>query len=89
MVAGLQRIRAAQMLEYDTGWNIKSIVLEDAPRQFNDSDPDNILAYVDRCTAFLDDPSSGSGARSWSTVAPKFGPCMPAPATATSRATAR
>nr|WP_279432849.1 phosphoglycerol transferase I [Luteimonas arsenica] len=59
VVAGLQRIRPPVMLEYDTGWNIKSIVLEDAPRQFNDSDPDNILAYVDRCTAFLDDPSSG------------------------------
>lgn len=59
VVAGLQRIRPPVMLEYDAGWNIKSIVLEDAPRQFADSDPDNILAYVDRCTAFLDDPSSG------------------------------
>lgn len=59
VVAGLQRIRPPVMLEYDAGWNIKSIVLEDAPRQFNDRDPDNILAYVDRCTAFVDDPSSG------------------------------
>jgi len=59
VVTGLQRIRPPVMLEYDTGWNIKSIVLEDAPRQFNASDPDNILAYVDRCTAFLDDPSKG------------------------------
>ncbi|MGY0650584.1 phosphoglycerol transferase I [Luteimonas sp. A537] len=59
VVAGLQRIQPPVMLEYDTSWNIKSIVLEDAPRQFADSDPDNILAYVDRCTAFLDDPSSG------------------------------
>lgn len=59
VVTGLQRIRPPVMLQYDTGWNIKSIVLEDAPRQFADSDPDNILAYIDRCTAFVDDPSSG------------------------------
>nr|WP_162311390.1 phosphoglycerol transferase I [Pseudoxanthomonas broegbernensis] len=59
VVTGLQRIKPPVMLEYDSGWNIKSIVLEDAPRQFADSDPDNILAYIDRCTAFVDDPSSG------------------------------
>jgi len=59
VVAGVQRIRPPVMLEYDSGWNIKSIVLEDAPRQFANSAPDNTLAYVDRCTAFLDDPSSG------------------------------
>ncbi len=59
VVTGLQRIKPPVMLEYDAGWNIKSIVLEDAPRQFANNDPDNILAYVDRCTAFLDDPSDG------------------------------
>lgn len=59
VVTGVQRIRPPVMLEYDSGWNIASIVLEDAPRQFANSDPDNILAYVDRCTAFVDDPSSG------------------------------
>lgn len=59
VVAGVQRIQPPVMLEYDAGWGIKSIVLEDAPRQFNDTDPDNVLAYVDRCTAFVDDPASG------------------------------
>ncbi|AKC87330.1 phosphoglycerol transferase I [Pseudoxanthomonas suwonensis] len=59
VVAGVQRIRPPVMLEYDSGWNITSIVLEDAPRQFANRDPDNILAYVDRCTAFIDDPSNG------------------------------
>lgn len=59
VVAGVQRIRPPVMLEYDQGWNIASIVLEDAPRQFAERDPDNILAYVDRCTAFLDEPGSG------------------------------
>lgn len=59
VVAGVQRIRPPVMLEYDEGWNIASIVLEDAPRQFAQRDPDNILAYVDRCTAFVD--ASGSG----------------------------
>src|SRR5690606_39432412 len=34
VVAGMQRIRPPVMLEYDQGWNIASIVLEDAPRQF-------------------------------------------------------
>lgn len=59
VVAGVQRIRPPVMLEYDQGWNIASIVLEDAPRQFAQRDPDNILAYVDRCTAFLDEPGKG------------------------------
>ncbi|ADV26441.1 Phosphatidylglycerol--membrane-oligosaccharide glycerophosphotransferase [Pseudoxanthomonas suwonensis 11-1] len=59
VVAGVQRIRPPVMLEYDQGWDIASIVLEDAPRQFAQRDPDNILAYVDRCTAFLDEPSGG------------------------------
>ncbi len=59
VVAGVQRIHPPVMLEYDQGWNIASIVLEDAPRQFAQRDPDNILAYVDRCTAFLDEPGSG------------------------------
>ncbi|WP_447729708.1 phosphoglycerol transferase I [Pseudoxanthomonas suwonensis] len=59
VVAGMQRIRPPVMLEYDQGWNIASIVLEDAPRQFAQRDPDNILAYVDRCTAFFDEPGKG------------------------------
>ena len=53
VVVGDQQIRPPVMLEYDKTWNISSIVLEDAPRQFM-RDPDNVLAYVDRCTAFED-----------------------------------
>lgn len=53
VVVGDQLIRPPVMLEYDKTWNISSIVLEDAPRQFM-RDPDNVLAYIDRCTAFED-----------------------------------
>ncbi|MFT3756693.1 MAG: phosphoglycerol transferase I [Pseudoxanthomonas sp.] len=54
---GLQRIKPPVLLEYDRDWNLRSVVLNDAPRQFIDRDPDNVLAYVDRCTAFIDDAS--------------------------------
>ncbi|MFT3761874.1 MAG: phosphoglycerol transferase I [Pseudoxanthomonas sp.] len=54
---GLQRIKPPVLLEYDREWNLRSVVLNDAPRQFVDSQPDNVLAYVDRCTAFVDDAS--------------------------------
>ncbi|GAB2504557.1 phosphoglycerol transferase I [Pseudoxanthomonas sangjuensis] len=59
VVVGRQRIQPPLMLEYDRDWNIRAMVLNDAPRQFIDRQPDNVLAYVDRCTAFLDDSLRG------------------------------
>ncbi|MEL1265990.1 phosphoglycerol transferase I [Pseudoxanthomonas putridarboris] len=53
VIVGQQQIKPPVLLEYDSQWNITSIVLEDAPRQFM-RDPDNVLAYIDRCTAFED-----------------------------------
>lgn len=59
ITVGEQRVTPPVMLEYDPQWSIKAIFLEDAPRQFERSDPDNLLAYVDRCTAFEDASEHG------------------------------
>lgn len=38
---------------------MKSVYLENTSRQFDDANPDNTLAYVDRCTAFEDGSADG------------------------------
>ena len=37
---------------------VKSVYLENTSKQFDLADPDNTLAYVDRCTAFEDGSST-------------------------------
>ncbi|TMN19648.1 phosphoglycerol transferase I [Pseudoxanthomonas sp. X-1] len=60
LVVGVQELRPPVLLDYDSGWNLKNITLEDTPRRFRKASPENTLAYVDRCTAFDNDsPDSG------------------------------
>ncbi|WCE06176.1 phosphoglycerol transferase I [Pseudoxanthomonas sp. JBR18] len=60
IVVGVQEVRPPVLLDYDAQWNLKNITLEDTPRRFRKSSPENTLAYVDRCTAFDNDsPDSG------------------------------
>jgi phosphoglycerol transferase len=47
------------LLEYDKQWDLKSVYLENTSKQFDLADPDNTLAYVDRCTAFEDGSADG------------------------------
>ncbi len=59
VVVGLQHVQPPVLLEYDKDWGLKSVYLENTSRQFDDADPDNTLAYVDRCTAFEDGSADG------------------------------
>lgn len=59
VVVGLQHVQPPVLLEYDKDWDLKSVYLENTSRQFDDADPDNTLAYVDRCTAFEDGSADG------------------------------
>ncbi|KAF1015164.1 MAG: Phosphoglycerol transferase I [Stenotrophomonas maltophilia] len=59
VVVGLQHVQPPVLLEYDKDWGLKSVYLENTSRQFNDADPDNTLAYVDRYTAFKDGSTDG------------------------------
>lgn len=56
---GQQHVKPPVMIEYETDWSLRSITMEDAPRQFGIDDPPNVRAYVDRCTAFDDDALRG------------------------------
>jgi phosphoglycerol transferase len=59
VVVGMQHVQPPVLLEYDKDWGLKSVYLENTSRQFDDADPDNTLAYVDRCTAFEDGSADG------------------------------
>ena len=59
VVVGLQHVQPPVLLEYDKDWGLKSVYLENTSRQFDDANPDNTLAYVDRCTAFEDGSADG------------------------------
>ncbi|WP_303637053.1 phosphoglycerol transferase I [Stenotrophomonas tuberculopleuritidis] len=59
VVVGLQHVQPPVLLEYDKDWDLKSVYLENTSRQFDDADPDNTLAYIDRCTAFEDGSADG------------------------------
>ena len=59
VVIGLQHVQPPVLLEYDKQWDLKSVYLENTSKQFDLADPDNTLAYVDRCTAFEDGSADG------------------------------
>jgi phosphoglycerol transferase len=60
VMVGVQEVRPPVLLDYDKGWRLAGITLEDVPRRFQAATPKNTLAYVDRCTAF-DDESPDTG----------------------------
>jgi len=59
VVIGLQHVQPPVLLEYDKQFDLKSVYLENTSKQFDDADPANTLAYVDRCTAFEDGSADG------------------------------
>ena len=59
VVVGLQHVQPPVLLEYDKQWDLKSVYLENTSKQFEQADPANTLAYVDRCTAFEDGSADG------------------------------
>jgi len=59
VLVGNQQVQPPVLLEYDPQWNIKAMYLEDTPKQFETSEPENVLAYVDRCAAFDDQAPAG------------------------------
>lgn len=59
VVIGLQHVQPPVLLEYDKQFELKSVYLENTSKQFEQADPDNTLAYVDRCTAFEDGSADG------------------------------
>ncbi|MFN4161304.1 MAG: phosphoglycerol transferase I [Stenotrophomonas sp.] len=59
VVIGLQHVQPPVLLEYDKQFDLKSVYLENTSKQFDQADPTNTLAYVDRCTAFEDGSADG------------------------------
>ncbi len=59
VLVGNQQVQPPVLLEYDPQWNIKAMYLEDTSKHFALSEPENVLAYVDRCAAFDDDAPAG------------------------------
>ena len=59
VLVGVQKVQPPVLLEYDAGWALQSVYLENTSRKFEEADPSHRLAYVDRCTAFEDGQADG------------------------------
>ncbi|HBK46964.1 MAG TPA: phosphoglycerol transferase I, partial [Xanthomonadaceae bacterium] len=59
VVVGVQQVKPPVLLEYDRKWDLKAVYLENTSRKFDNANPKNTFAYVDRCTAFEDGSADG------------------------------
>jgi phosphoglycerol transferase len=59
VLVGVQQVTPPVLLEYDQGWELKSVYLENTSRTFDSASPRNAFVYVDRCTAFEDAAGGG------------------------------